>query len=143
MLPSDDYRACEAISEGKYSSKVFEFCADKGGLIDSRAGACGAFLSMPDCAENYWMKIPCRLPNSLTFEVEVRGQVAFFSPRTLPNVLTYGFLRAPLKAYCTDLGTSAAWRTVSWKSSLIDGFLRHACEPLRQIKTSPSIESRS
>ncbi len=29
------------------------------------------------------------LPNSLTFVFEVRTQVAIFSPRRLPNILTY------------------------------------------------------
>jgi hypothetical protein len=38
------------------------------------------------------------LPNSLTLEFKVCGQVALFSSRQLLNVLTYGFLRACLKA---------------------------------------------
>lgn len=41
------------------------------------------------------------LPNSLTFAFEVRTQVAIFSPRRLPNILTYS-RSAALRFAITD-----------------------------------------
>jgi hypothetical protein len=43
------------------------------------------------------------LPNSLTFEFEVRRQVAIFSPPLLPNLLTYRLLPVVLSVRCNTV----------------------------------------
>jgi hypothetical protein len=84
------------------------------------------------------------LPNSLTFEFEVRRQVAIFSPPLLPNLLTYRLLPVVLSVRCNTVSghDEPPWKSSPYLGCVLDTTIAHLLESLTLCERSPGTPHR-
>jgi hypothetical protein len=75
---------------GESTPREFFDCVQRCRMISGCSFPTGSFMRIAAEQADHM------LPHSLTFGFKVRGQVAIFSPRHIPNLLTFGVEAVPV-----------------------------------------------